>query len=453
MPTPKTKRDLTRGGLTRNLWHLALPVMVSSALYDIFNIVDMIFVGRLGPEAIAAVSMSGILMGLIRMVVMGISAGTVALVSRFVGSRDHLSAESVLAQSIFLAVISSVIIAIAGHFLAAPVLRGLGASPEVVGPAAEYFRIVCYGSITMFLSIILGAGMRGFGDATTPMIALGIASLLNIGLDPLLIFGIGPFARLEVAGSALATVIARAIGSIILVVVLVRGKGGIRVSWPAKTAGVGRFSFIPRILKVGSFGALRMLSMNLSRIVLVRIVATFGTFAVAAFGIGLRLRIFVLILGFGLADATAVIVGQNLGAGHPERGERTAWLAVGYFALFLVFVSVAFLAVPRSIIGLFNDHPEVLDLGASFLIFFVPSLFFLDVSIVLGRALDGAGDTRTTMLITFLALIVLGVPMAWGFSQLWNVNGIWGALVGSNMAQGLGVFIWFRKGRWKTKKI
>ena len=247
--------------------------------------------------------------------------------------------------------------------------------------------------------------------------------------------------------------IARTVGSVILMVVLIRGKGGIRVSWPAKSAGVGRFIFIPRILKIGTFGALRMLSMNVSRIVLVRIVATFGTFAVAAFGIGLRLRIFVLILGFGLADATAVIVGQNLGAGRPERAQRTAWLAVGYFALFLIAVSATFLAVPRSIIGLFNDHPEVLDLGASFLTFFVPSLFFLDVSIILGRALDGAGDTRATMIITFLALIVLGVPMAWGFSQLWGVNGIWGALIGSNVAQGLGVFIWFRKGRWKTKKV
>ena len=130
MPAPKSKRDLTQGGLARNLWHLALPVMVSSALYDIFNTVDMIFVGRLGPEAIAAVSMSGILMGLIRMVVMGISAGTVALVSRFVGSRDHLSAESVLAQSLLLAVTAASVIAVAGHFLAEPVLRALGASAD-----------------------------------------------------------------------------------------------------------------------------------------------------------------------------------------------------------------------------------------------------------------------------------------------------------------------------------
>ena len=193
--------------------------------------------------------------------------------------------------------------------------------------------------------------------------------------------------------------------------------------------------------------------MNVSRLVLVRIVATYGTFAVAAFGIGLRLRIFVLILGFGLADATAVLTGQNLGAGRPERAEKTAWLAVAHFAVFLVVVSAGFIAFPRAIIGLFNSHPEVLELGTSFLYFFVPSLFFLDVAIVFGRALDGAGDTRATMIITFLALVVLGVPMAWGFSRLWAVNGIWAALIGSNVVQGIGVLIWFRLGKWKTRKV
>ena len=138
-------------------------------------------------------------------------------------------------------------------------------------------------------------------------------------------------------------------------------------------------------------------------------------------------------LGFGLADATAVLTGQNLGAGHPERAERGAWLSVGFFAVFLAVASVAFLAVPRWIISVFNTHTEVIRLGTSYLYFFVPSLFLLDLSIVLGRAIDGSGNTQATMIITAVSLIGFGIPMAWGFSRLWGVNGVWAALVGSNM--------------------
>jgi Na+-driven multidrug efflux pump len=187
--------------------------------------------------------------------------------------------------------------------------------------------------------------------------------------------------------------------------------------------------------------------------VLIRIVAVFGTFAVASFGIGMRLRIFVLILGFGLANATAVNVGQNLGAGRPDRAEKAAWLSVAFFAAFLVVVSALFLAFPRGIIKIFNDQPDVVEFGRTFLLFFVPSLFFMDLAIVLGRAIDGAGNTRATMLITFISLIVIGIPMAFVFSRLWGVNGIWAALIGSNALQGVGALIWFKMGKWKTTEV
>ena len=445
-----TTRDLTRGSVAANIWHLALPLMVSSALLDVFNIVDMIFVGRLGPEAIAAVSIGGVVIGIVRMVGMGISTGTVALISRFVGQKDRDTAKLVLGQSVTMSLVGAAVIAVAGHFLAEPLLRVLGAADDVIPYGVDYLRIMTAGSVAMFLSVVLGAGLRGFGNATTPMIALGIGTILNIGLDPLLIFGIGPFPRLEVAGSAIATVLTQAISAVILLVFLVRQDGGIKLTATKKN---GHESFVGRITRIGSYSAMRMLSMNVSRLVLVRIVAMFGTYAVAAFGIGMRLRIFVLILGFGLADATAVNVGQNLGAGHPDRAERSAWLSVLFFGLFLIVVSVVFLVFPTAIIGVFNSHPEVLELGASFLLFFVPSLFFMDLAIVLGRAMDGAGSTRAPMITTFVALIVIGIPLAWWFSRLWGVNGLWASLVASNMVQGVLILIWFRMGRWKRQKV
>lgn len=441
--------DLTRGNLAAGIWKLALPTMVTSALYDLFNIVDMVFVGKLGPQAIAAVSISGVLMGLIRMGAMGISTGTVAMISRFVGQEDREAAQKVLGQSITLSLISSAVVALLGLLLAAPLVSALGAEEDVVAAGAAYLRIMCLGSITMFFSISLAAGMRGFGDAVTPMWALGIASLLNIGLDPLFIFGIGPFPRLEVAGSAIATVIARGVGSAILITVLLKGCRGIR----ATGFGISGSGLMRRIIKIGSFSALRSLGMNVSRLVLIRIIATFGTFAVAAFGIGMRLRLFVLILGFGLGNATAVAVGQNLGAGRPDRAERGAWLSVLFFGFFIVFASILFVAIPQAVIGIFNTNPQVVRYGTSFLYFFVPSLFLLDFSVILGRAIDGAGDTRATMIITGIALVAIGIPMAWGFSRMWGVNGVWAALIGSNAIQGLGMVLWFRTGRWKGKKV
>ena len=441
------RRDLTQGSLARNIWHLAFPLMISSALMDLFNIVDMIFVGRLGPGAIAAVSMGGILMGLIRMLAMGISTGTVAMVSRFAGQKNVEAAQDVVGQSITLSVICAAVIALLGWFFAAPVLRLLGAAEDVLPDGVAYLRIMCVGGITMFLTMTLGAGMRGFGDAMTPMWAMGIASLLNIGLDPLLIFGLGPFPRMGVAGSAVATVLSRAVGAAILVWALLRGGQGARL-----LSGGGE-RYMGRIVKIGSFSALRMLSMNMSRLILIRIVAVFGTFAVAAFGIGLRLRIFVLILGFGLADATSVVVGQNLGAGLADRAERSAWISTLFFGAFVVLISAVFLAVPRAVIGIFNTHPNVVLMGSRFLLFFVPALFMLNFGMVLGRAIEGAGDTVPTMLITSISLIVIGVPLAWWFSRLWGVDGLWVGMALADVLQGIGLIVWFRLGRWKHKKV
>jgi putative MATE family efflux protein len=449
----QTRRDLTTGSLASSIWHLAVPLIVQGVLMDLFNIVDMIYVGRLGAAAIAAVSIGGVVMGLIRMLVTGISTGTVALVSRFVGEKKPQEARDVVGQSILLSAVGAVVVAILGWFFSEPMLRLLGAADDVIPDGVAYLRVMCVGGITMFLTMTLAAGMRGFGDAVTPMWAMGIASVANIGLDPVMIFGLLGFPRWGVAGSAVATVISRGVATAILVWALVRrgrdgGGTGFRI-FPLP----GGESYVGRTLKIGSFSAVRMLSMNVSRLVLVRIAAVFGTFAVAAFGIGLRIRIFVLMLGFGLADATAVVVGQNLGAGKPDRAEKSAWLSVGYFGVLVAVMSVAFLAVPRLIIGIFNTDPEVLDMGSRYLRFFVPALVALDFASVFARAIEGAGDTLPTMVITGVCLVVVGIPLAWWFSRLWGVDGLWAAFMLADVLQGVGTTIVFRAGRWKSKRL
>lgn len=442
-----TRRDLTAGPLAANIWHLALPLMVSAALQDIFNIVDMMFVGRLGPAALAGVSMGGVVMGLIRMLAMGISTGTVALVSRFVGQKNERAAEDAVGQALFLSLACSAAIALFGWFLSAPVLRLLGAADDVLEPGTSYLRVICLGSITMFLTMTMSAGARGFGDAITPMYALGISSVLNVGLDPLLIFGIGPFPRMGAAGAAVATVLSRGVGVVLLALPLFRHGRRPRL---LETGGE---RCLLRIVRIGSFSALRMLSMNVSRLFLVRIVSAFGTFALATFGIGLRLRIFSIMLGFSLADATAVVVGQNLGAGKPERAERSAWISVGFYGIIAGVLILVFLLEPASVIRLFNSDPQVVASGVSYLRFFVVALLMMSLSVVLGRAVEGAGATFVPMVLSFVSLILAGVPMAWAGARLWGTDGVWAAMSAADFLQGLAVVVYFQMGRWKHVKV
>jgi Na+-driven multidrug efflux pump len=245
-------------------------------------------------------------------------------------------------------------------------------------------------------------------------------------------------------------VIARGIGSIVLLVPMLRGQRLIHL--PRFFKGI-KWNIIGRIIRIGVFSTLRSLSLNISRLVLVRIVAVFGTYAVAAFGIGMRLRIFILMLGFGLGDAAAVLMGQNLGASEPGRAEKSTWLAVGFYGCFLVLMVILFLTFPRVVIGIFNTHPQVLSIGGSFLRFFALSLLFIDLGIILGRALSGAGDTFVPMVVTSASLIVIGIPLVWLFSRLWGVTGAWAAIAVSEVIQGLGMVIWFQLGRWKLRKV
>ncbi len=442
-----TRRDLTTGPLAANIWHLALPLMVSGALQDTFNIVDMIFVGRLGPDAIAGVSMGGVIMGLIRMLSMGISTGTVAIVSRFVGQKNEAEAESAVGQSLLLGLACSVVVALLGWGLSRPLLRLLGAGEDVVGPGGDYLVVMTVGAAAMFMTMTMSAGARGFGDAITPMWALGVASVINVGMDPLLIFGIGPFPRMGTAGAALATVMSQAAGAAILAWRLYRGGRRLRL---LPTPG---HNMMVKTISIGIFSSARMLSMNVSRLFLVRIAAGFGTFALASFGIGLRLRIFCMTLGFSLADATAVIVGQNLGASQPDRAERSAWISVGFFSIIIAGLSLVFLSIPSQVIGMFNSHPEVVALGTRYLYFFVPSLVMMGFAIVLSRAIDGAGATMATMIVTFLSLLVIGVPATWAFARLWGTDGLWAGLAAGEVIQAAGVIAYFRTGRWKHKKV
>ncbi|MCK4401332.1 MATE family efflux transporter [bacterium] len=444
--------DLTKGSISKSIWKLALPIMVSVVLHNAFNIVDMIFVGRLGPEAIAAVAMGGILFGIIMIALIGISIGTTAMIARAIGSKDIKEAEDIAVQSLFMGVIGSIALGLLGYFLAKPMLILFGASGEVISLGTSYIKILSLGSITMFLLFLISAILRGAGDAFLPMKFLMLSTGLNIVLDPVLIFGLFGFPALGVKGSALATVIARAAGMTWALYAIFNGHSIIHLKIKESRL---RLSVMLQMIRTGIFAALQMTARNISGLILMRIVAVFGTFAVAAYGIGMRVLMLVMMPGFAFAQCATTLVGQNLGADRPKRAEKSAWTAAGFFGIMAIIFTVIFFIFAKEIIAIFNTNPEVIRIGALYLRFLSFTFIFMASSIVLGRAFMGAGDTLSPLIITGISLFGFQIPLALLLSRNLNMNtnGIWLAIAISNIVQGVVMAGWFKKGKWKSIKI
>ncbi|MCK5595663.1 MATE family efflux transporter [bacterium] len=441
--------DLTKGSIHKSIWKLALPIMISVILHNAFNIVDMIFVGKLGPEAIAAVAMGGIFFGIIMIALIGISIGTTAMIARAIGAKNTKEAEDIAVQSLFMGVVGSIVLGLSGFFLAKPMLILFGASGEVISLGASYIRILSLGSITMFLLFLISAILRGAGDAFSPMKFLMLSTGLNIVLDPILIFGMFEVPALGVKGSALATVIARAAGVIWGLWAIFRGHSVIHLKIRESRL---RFSTMLQMIRTGIFAALQMAARNISGLILMRIVAIYGTFAVAAYGIGMRVLMLVMMPGFAFAQCATTLVGQNLGADKPRRAEKSAWLSAGFFGIMSIIFAIIFFIFAKEIIAVFNTNQEVIRIGVLYLRFLSFTFVFMASSIVLGRAFMGAGDTLSPLIITGISLFGFQIPLALLLSRNFNMNtnGIWLAIAISNIVQGVMMAGWFKKGKWKN---
>ena len=446
----RRSRDLTEGSIVRNIWHLSWPIMIGNLLQNAFNIVDMIFVGRLGPSAIAAVGMSGIILGILFVAIFGIHMGTVALVARAIGAKRKSEAENVAMQSLILGLFCYVAIAVIGHPLAPYILEMLGASEDVIPQGVGYMRVMFLGSFTMILSITLASVLRAAGDAITPLIILAVSTVVNICLDPLLIFGYWGLPELGVAGSAVATVIARGVGVGIFLWIFHRGRAIVHLDIAKAKID---FPTMQRIVRIGVFSSIQAILRNVSGLILTRLVAIYGTYAVAAYVVGMRLQMIVLMPGFGFATAVATLVGQNLGAEKPQRAARTAWITVALGAGIMVFLGIVYIAFSRSIIGVFNDHPEVMKTGVVYLRIIASTFGFIGLAIILGRALNGAGDTVSPMVMTAIGLLGFRIGLSLILAQKMALMGIWFGIASSSIIQGLMVGFWFSTGRWKLKQV
>jgi putative MATE family efflux protein len=427
-------------------------MVLGNVLQNAFNVVDMIFVGRLGAQAIAAVALCGILMQITWTLLVGLAIGAIAMVSRFFGAGDTERAADTAAQSLALGVCVAMFLAALALAAGGPILGLMGAEGAVLDLALGYLRIVFVGSFGLILFFLCSSIMRGLGDAVTPMFIMTGATALNIALDPLLIFGIWIFPEMGVRGAAIATVIAQVSGMTAAMFVLSTGRTRIRL-------GLRRFrpdgALMGRVLRLAGPGTLQGVSQSAASFVLMRIVSAYGVAVVAGYGIGLRLDLIAMMPGWALGAAASALVGQNLGANQPRRAEIGGWIACGMYATILLVVGSAFYLFAPTLIEVFNPDPAIVGSGSAYLRVRVLSYLLLAPGIVIAGALNGAGDPVTPMVMRAVSLLGIQLALAWWLPRLLGGDplGVWIAVTVAFAAQGMGVSIWFLLGRWKHKQV
>ena len=444
----KPSRDLTEGSILRSVLHLGIPTIAISLLQSGFNLVDMFFVGKLGATALAAVTVSGIVIALLITVAVGISIGTLSLVARFWGAKSYRQAALVVGQSFYISLLLSIFFGIGGWFVARPLLCFLGGKGEVLELAVVYFRIISAGAWTIFIFVTFSSALRGAGDAWTPFKIMAFGVVLNCILDPILIFGWGGIPPMGVHGSALATVFSRLATTGIIILLAKKGRTHLDLS------GVfGRINLplMGRIIRIGFFSSAEMLIRSLAVIGLLKIVSPFGTAALAAYGIGTRIRIIAMMPGVGMGYAAGTLVGQNLGAGLPDRGRKSTWLAWKIYGVLLMPVILVLLLFSGNVVGFFNRDPLVLAEGIKLINYIAISLIFLSFTLVLGKALHGAGDTRGPMVITFISMLAMW-GLSWIGSNLRGLEGVWQGILAASILNSLLIIYWFRRGGWRRQK-
>lgn len=448
----KQSAPLITGSILKSIHILAFPMLISALLQNLQTLIDLFWVGRLGPEAIAGVTLSGVLIMLLSPGLMGLSTGTVAMVARSIGAGDMVSAGKAAAQSIWLACFLGLISALVGWWLSEWLLSLLATGSDAMPAASIYLKISLIGNVTVFVLFVGNAALQGAGDTVTPMLIMAGSNVLNMVLDPLFIFGIGFFPKMGVAGAAVATVISQALASGTLLVLLLRGTGRLHLRRPCWALNL---NLAWRITRIGIPGSGQMLSRSLMGAVLMRIVAQCGTTAVAAYGIGMRFHMIILMPAFALGGAAATLVGQNLGAGLPARARDSAWLATWLDVGFMVTAAVVALPLAPFLIRVFNSEPEVIAVGTEYLRIVSPFYIYAAPGIVLSRALQGAGDTVMPMIITIVTLWGVQVPLAVWFSTAWQpaTLGIWTAMAIANITQAVLTVAWFETGRWKKTAV
>lgn len=448
-----SEQNFTEGNINRAIFLLSVPMILEMSMEALFAVVDVFYVSRLNDnDALAAVTLTESMLTLIYSIAIGLSMGVTALVARRVGEKDIPAASVAAVQSLYIGVGISLVISVGGLIFAKDLLALMGASASIIQNCAGYTQWMLGGNLTIMLLFLINAIFRGAGDASLALRALVISNGLNIVLDPIFIFGFGPIPAFGVEGAAIATNIGRGLGVLYQIYHLWKGKGLIKVH-------VENFMLqtkvMANLIRISVGGTLQFLIGSASWIFLVRIISTFGSEALAGYSIAIRVIIFTILPSWGMANASATLVGQNLGAGQPERAEQSVWKTGFFNMIFLVGVMIIFLLFARPILEFFTRDEKVIEVGIECLRVIALGYVFYGYGMVIAQSFNGAGDTRTPTLLNFFGFWCFQIPLAYALAITFEFGptGVYAAISIAESAIAIAGILIFRQGKWKGVKI
>jgi putative MATE family efflux protein len=447
-----TERDFTESSLGQAIFILAVPMVLEMIMESVFAVVDIFFVSKLGSDAVATVGITESVMTVVYAIGMGLSMATTALVSRRIGEKKPKDAGVVAFQAILVGVFISIVIAIPGVVFAKEFLIIMGATEKMADEGYMY-PVVMFGSnVVIMLLFIINAVFRSSGDAAISMRVLWFANIINIILDPLLIFGIGPFPELGIMGAAVATSIGRGLAVLYQFYLLFRGKHRIRLYFDSLKMKVG---IMLKLLKISGGGILQNLIATSSWILLVRIIAVSGPEALAGYTIAIRIIIFALLPAWGLSNAASTLVGQNLGAKHPERAEKSVWITGYVNMIFMGVLGIFLISFPEFFIRLFISDSVVVEYGKTALRIISFGFLFYALGMVMIQGFNGSGDTVTPTKINLFCFWLFEIPLAYLLAVVFDM-GLTGASIAIVCAEttlAMVAFVLFRRGKWKLREV
>lgn len=445
-------QDYTEGSLGRAILLLAIPMVLEMIMESVFAVVDIFFVSKLGADAVAIVGITESFMTIIYAVGIGLGMGATALVSRRIGEKNPEAASFAAVQAIIVGISVSVIFAIPGLFWSAELLTLMGVESAAIEQGVHYTTIIVSSNLVIMLLFIINAIFRSAGDAAVSMRVLWMANILNIILDPILIFGLGPIPAMGIEGAAIATSIGRGSAVVYQIWLLVKGNGRIKIH---KSLIKFDWNKMWHLIKISLGGIGQNIIATSSWIGLMRIMAVFGSEVVAGYTIAIRIIIFTLLPSWGLSNAAATLVGQNLGAKKPERAEKAVWTTGLVNMAFLGVMAIFFISIPEFFIRLIISELEVINVGIVALKIISYGYLSYALGMVMIQAFNGAGDTKTPTIVNLVSFWLVEIPLAYllAITLGFNANGIFWTIVISESVLTIIALILFRRGQWKLKVV
>jgi putative MATE family efflux protein len=447
-----TEQDFTSGPIGRAVLLLAVPMVLETAMESVFAVVDVFFVARLGPAAVATVGLTESMLTIIYTVALGLSIGVTALVARRIGEKDPEGAARTAFQAVALGLVVATVMGVLGFTLAPHLLSIMGAEADVIESGAGYTRIMLGANATVLLLFLINAIFRGAGDAAIAMRVLWIANGINIVLDPALIFGLGPFPELGIDGAAIATNIGRGTAVILQLLVLLRAGGRVKIKRRHVELNP---KVMWQLIRLSGTGTFQVFIGEASWIGLTRMLAGFGSGVLAGHTIGIRIIIFAILPSWGMSNAAATMVGQSLGAGKPERAARSVWIAGVYNMVFLTVIGFLFVVFAPQIVHLFTTEPEPARYAILCLRIVSLGFPFFAYGMVLTQSFNGAGDAWTPTIINLFCFWLFELPCAYALAYVFDVGpvGVFIAMTISFSSLAVVSALAFRRGTWKAKSV